>query len=368
MTLRCAAPTDIDVTVLICTRNRAARLSQALASAAGMRIPAGLRWELIVVDNGSSDDTAKVALGFSDRLPIRVVRESAAGLSHARNCGVSEAKGRYICWTDDDVVIDPDWLVAYVTAFARHPEAAVFGGHINPLLEAPTPAWFARLADNWPLSTLLAKRDFGDAPIRLSLEGGIVPWGANFAVRTAEQRSVRFEAELGVSPHQQRVGEEAEAIYRIFEAGGRGWWVPEASVRHIIPVQRQTLRYVFDYFRASGETVAYMERTWPGAHHQSANQRDLAWVRRGLLPLYGAALLNAVLFSGCWGARLQRRGLQFLTRTAFYVGVASFRASSPREHKNAPSSERQANAAASGGRDPNGHSRGDGIAVRARKA
>jgi len=317
--------TEIDVSVVICTRNRSPRLRQVLASAAEMRTPEGLRWELLVIDNGSTDDTNEVASSFAERLPISVIREDKAGLSHARNRGIREARGRYICWTDDDVVIDPDWLSAYVTAFARHPEAAVFGGRIQPQLEPPTPRWFARLADNWPLTTLLAKRDFGDQPVRFSFERQVAPWGANFAVRTAEQRRVWYEPSLGVSPYQRRVGEEAEVIYRILEADGVGWWVPEARIRHIIPAQRQTLRYVYDYFVASGETIAHLEATWPGVHHQSANQRGLARIRHGRLWLYGGALLHAAIFGACWSAGLHRRGLKHLMLTALHMGAASFR-------------------------------------------
>src|SRR5262245_58021394 len=102
-----------DITVLICTRNRAAQLGHALSSAARMDAPPGVRWELVVVDNGSTDETEQVALGYSDRLPVRLVREETPGLSHARNRGVSEARGRYICWTDDDIVLDRNWLAAY---------------------------------------------------------------------------------------------------------------------------------------------------------------------------------------------------------------------------------------------------------------
>lgn len=325
---KAASHTELDVSVVICTRNRAARLKQVLASAVEMRASENLRWELLVIDNGSIDNTEGVALGFAEHLPIRVIREDNAGLSHARNRGVREARGRYICWTDDDVVIDPNWLSAYVNAFARYPEAVVFGGRIQPQLEPPTPRWFAKLADGWPLTTLLAKRDFGDKPVPFSFEKQIAPWGANFAVRAAEQRRVCYEPGLGVSPHHKRVGEEAEVIYRILQAGGVGWWVPEACVRHIIPAQRQTLRYVYDYFLASGETVAYLEATWPGLHHQSANRRDMARVRLGRFWLYGGALVNAALFGGCWSARMRRRGLKHLTLTAFYIGIASFR---PRE-------------------------------------
>jgi glycosyltransferase involved in cell wall biosynthesis len=324
-----------EITVLICTRNRANQLKHVLTSAARMRIPQGLRWEMVVVDNGSSDATAEVVRSFVDRLPVRVVREEVAGLSNARNRGVAEARGRYICWTDDDVLIDEGWLAAYAAAFERHPEAAVFGGRIMPVLEAPTPVWFARLAGEWPLTTLLAMRDFGDV-IALDFDDGVAPWGANFAVRAAEQRRVRYEPALGVSPHHRRVGEEAEVIYRILKSGAAGWWVPDAVVRHIIPVQRQTLRYVYDYFRASGETIAYMERTWPGAHHQSANQRDLERLRSGPALLHAKSLLNAAVFGGCWLAGARRHSLRFLMRAGFYAGAANLKRPAPADRPAIP--------------------------------
>ena len=320
----------IDITVLICTRNRAAQLQNVLDSACRLVVPLGVRWELLLVDNGSSDNTAEVALGFRPRLPIRVVREDAAGLSHARNRGVAEARGTYICWTDDDVLIDPNWLSAYAAAFARHPDAAVFGGEIIPVLEPPTPRWFARFADQWPLTTLLARRDHGGQPVPLSFKNAVVPWGANFAVRTAEQRTVAYEPGLGVSPLQRRVGEEAEAVFQIMKRGATGWWVPEARVRHIIPVKRQTWRYVYEFFLSCGETVAYMERAWPGAHHVALNAREMGRVRRSALSLYLRATLFACLFSAAWLAGSTRRALQFLTLVGFYHGAARIAASSKR--------------------------------------
>lgn len=312
----------MDITVLICTRNRAQRLRDVLASATRIQVAPSLKWELIVVDNGSSDATAQVALEFSDRLPIRLVAEETPGLSHARNRGVAEARGRYICWTDDDVLIDPEWLAAYAAAFERHPDAVVFGGRIIPVLEAPSPNWFARLADRWPLTTLLAKRDFGSIPIRLDLHSDVVPWGANFAVRADEQRRVRYHPELGVSPRQHRLGEEAEVIHQIMNAGGIGWWVPEAQVQHITPTQRQTLHYVYDYFLSYGETVAYLERTWPGAHHMTANKHEVDRSRGSPTRLYSLAILSSALFGVAWLTGASHRGLKFLVRAGFYTGAA----------------------------------------------
>jgi glycosyltransferase involved in cell wall biosynthesis len=317
----------IDITMLICTRNRAGPLASVLESATRLHVPESVRWELVVVDNGSSDGTAEVVQGFENRLPVRLVREDIPGLSNARNRGVSAARGRYICWTDDDVVIDENWLAAYARAFEKYPEAAVFGGRIIPVLQEPTPAWFGRLADQWPLTTVVAQRNCSDRQIPLDLPGGVAPWGANYAVRTAEQRGISYEPDLGVSPLQKRVGEEAEVIYHLLSNGATGWWVPDAQVRHIIPTHRQTLSYVFTFFTSNGETVRYLESVRPGRHHRSLDQRAIRGVKGSALRLYALVGLNSALFGLSWLVGAKRRGLYFLAWAGYYNGAARYAAS-----------------------------------------
>lgn len=248
----------MDISAIICTRNRAASLDRALTSATRLRVPPGLAWELIVVDNGSSDTTAAVVASFADRLPIRHVFEPVAGLSNARNRGVAEAQGALICWTDDDVELDPEWLAAYRDAAAAFPDAAFFAGNVTPVLEGPTPAWFASIADEPEMRHLLAARCFDAVPIPLSLQGGLLPYGANFAVRSAAQRQHSYDPALGVSPKHRRSGEETHLILAIIASGGSGWSVPASKVRHMIPAARQTRHYVWSYYRAIGETWALL--------------------------------------------------------------------------------------------------------------
>ena len=257
-------PTDADsleISVVVCTRNRAGPIHQLLTSMAAMEAPSDLAWELLVVDNGSSDGTREVVEGFADRLPVRYSREDLAGLSNARNHGVREAHGRYLCWTDDDVEVHPRWLAAYAEAFRRHPEAAVFGGRIEPRLDPPTPPWFARLADLWPLSDIVAKRDFGDTPVPLDFNQGIVPWGANFAIRAAEQRQHIYDPQLGVSPDHRRSGEESQLMFEVISGGATGWSVPGSTVFHIFPPRRQSRRYFYELFAAIGEGLSYLDHT-----------------------------------------------------------------------------------------------------------
>ena len=143
--------------VIICTRDRAAALHNVLSSIARADRP-DLDWELLVVDNGSTDNTPAVIESFAETLPIRRVYEPKAGLSNARNRGVSEAKGEFILWTDDDVLVRGRWLTAFAEAFQAHSEMAVFGGCILPLYAEPKAHWFIAAEDQ--LRSLLAHRNF----------------------------------------------------------------------------------------------------------------------------------------------------------------------------------------------------------------
>lgn len=244
------------ITLLICTRNRRASLGRTLDSIARCRRPADLEWDVLVVDNGSSDGTRDEIEAFASKLPIRSVREETPGLSHARNTGVRNARGRYILWTDDDVLVDEGWLDAYRRAFLEHPEAAFFGGRVNPVLEPPTPSWLTENLDL--LEHLLAARDFGSEPFEIRDADERLPFGASFAVRAEEQRAHPFDTDLGVSPTMRRSGEETQVLRAILAEGGIGRWVPDACVQHLIPARRQTIAYVVEHYRAYGETAAYL--------------------------------------------------------------------------------------------------------------
>jgi len=130
------------VSIAVCTFNRAESLRRTLESLAAMRVPDDLDWEVVVVNNRCTDHTDSVIEGFSERLPIRREYEEQPGQSNARNHAIDTAKGDYIIWTDDDVVVDQGWLAAYTHTFcSRGPEAAVFVGPMRPRYESPAVKW-----------------------------------------------------------------------------------------------------------------------------------------------------------------------------------------------------------------------------------
>ncbi len=247
------------ITVIVCTRNRARQLRHVLDSFVALHPPQRATWEMIVVDNGSIDDTPAVIEAFADRLPLRRVWQPEAGLSNARNAGVAAAQGDYICWTDDDVELDPDWLAAYARAFHLYPDGTIFGGVVEPVYEVPPPSWMIENASL--LVDLLAKRDHGPEERRMATEQYLFPYGANFAVRAAEQRQCLYDPNLGVSPNQKRLGEETTVLLAIVALGGAHYWIPASRVRHMIPANRMRFDYVRAYFQSVGETWAYMSVT-----------------------------------------------------------------------------------------------------------
>ncbi|MBW6397522.1 glycosyltransferase [Roseomonas sp. HJA6] len=250
-------PSSLDVSVIICTRNRAESLRGTLESLGRLTLPEGTRWEVLIVDNGSTDATPAVIAEHEGRIPVRRLAEPTPGLSNARNCGLRAAAGRYIAWTDDDVLVDPDWLSAYLEAFRTWPEAAVFGGRITARIDPPTPPWFTEVRG--ALTHMLAERDFGDAPLPLSIAEDRLPYGANYAIRSEEQRRFPYDPAYGVAPGRALLGEEVLVIKAIFATGATGRWVPQSRVIHRIGHSRQTIPYVVQYHRAVGATAAQME-------------------------------------------------------------------------------------------------------------
>jgi glycosyltransferase involved in cell wall biosynthesis len=243
-------------TVAICTWNRCAVLRQSLERLKELRIPQAVEWELLVVNNNCTDATDAVVASFAGRLPLRCVHEPEPGLSNARNTAVREATGDYILWTDDDTLVDPGWLEAYVDAFRTSPEAGIFGGPVEPWFLATPPAW---LVKGWPLvSAAFAERDLGPRPLRFDGHR-LMPFGANYVVRLDVQRRQLYDPRLGLRAERIVVGEETKVLKELMAAGATGWWVPGARVRHRIPPERMTTRYLRRYHCGVGRSWAATE-------------------------------------------------------------------------------------------------------------
>ncbi|HET8654376.1 MAG TPA: glycosyltransferase [Longimicrobiaceae bacterium] len=240
------------LSVAVCTWNRAELLFQTLERmASSLRVPDGVEWELLIVDNNCTDDTDAVIAAFVDRLPLRRLFQPRQGLANARNLAVREARGDYIVWTDDDVLVDPSWLEEYRSAFRRWPEASFFGGPVEPSLPARRPAW---LAEAWPLvRTAYAVLDLG--PELVALDHDRLPYGANMAFRLDAQRRFPYDPGLGHDAHGRIGGEETSVMRALLAAGAAGRWVPGARVEHVIPEERLSAEYLRAYYTGRGRRL-----------------------------------------------------------------------------------------------------------------
>ena len=285
--------------VCICTHNRAALLRQTLSRITEIERPIACDWELLVVDNASTDGSAQVAQEFEDRLPLSLIREPKLGLSNARNAAIDEAVARkadYMIWTDDDVLPDRLWLREYEAAFVKYPEVGILGGTVRPWFESQPPAWLHR---NWAVfKNAFAVRELGDAEFELKPDSVELPFGANFCVRVADQQTARYDPGLGVIGNKRLRGEESVVLEALLRQGHRGWWLPRAAVEHFLPTSRLSIEYLTQYYRGAGETEAIL-RGWA----DRPPYRRPRWIWRMYLQSLLFCCVASVLGRGAFWAR-----------------------------------------------------------------
>jgi glycosyltransferase involved in cell wall biosynthesis len=238
------------VTVAICTWNRCSLLAQTLERLTHLRVPSGLEWELLVVNNNSTDSTDEVASSFRHRLPLRLLAEPRPGKSNALNLVFRESRADCILSTDDDVLVDEAWLSEFAACAARHPEAAAFGGPIEPWFPVtPDPVLLEAFPD---LKTGFCGLDY--EPVERTLSGDDIIFGANWAFRKSRAGTLRFNPDLGPREDTGRLGEERDFVTRLRHQGEAIVWCPTMHVRHYIDASRMTLNYLERYYDGRGRT------------------------------------------------------------------------------------------------------------------
>lgn len=288
------------VSVAICTWNRARLLDQTLESISRLELPHRLDWEVVVVDNNSTEPAVPFVLAdWKKKLPLRVVIEKEQGHSAARNCAIQHAQGEYIVWTDNDVLVSKNWLSSYLRAFREHPTAAFLGGPIQPIFESEQPHW---ISDTWDIcAPVYATRNLGDQPLRLGLDR--LPYGANFAVRADIQKKFTYDTKWGRKSNAMVGEDEVSVLRRIVESGHSGIWVPDAKLEHFIPDDRATESYVGSYYFGQGFTNALKDKVtrgrfwiWCDALRTRASYRVHRWFSRP--QVWVARLVHANLCQG----------------------------------------------------------------------
>jgi glycosyltransferase involved in cell wall biosynthesis len=244
--------------VVIPTFNGAKELPETLASLAALTTSA--EWELLVVDNNSTDRTPEVVTEAARSFPVelRYVFEPEQGRSAALNAGIRQARGEIIATTDDDVRVQPDWLDSAAEALATL-ECDYVGGKALPIWRAPKPPWIPNHGGRqWAVIALL---DFGPEPIPYFRDPHRVPIGVNMAFRRdAFERAGLWSTRVGRKKGTLLGQEVREWALRAHSAGLRGYYVPDMVIRHVVHSNRLNKRYFRRWYYWNGVSRALMYR------------------------------------------------------------------------------------------------------------
>jgi glucosyl-dolichyl phosphate glucuronosyltransferase len=239
----------MDISVVLATYNRAASLQITLESFAASRIPSTLSWELLVVDNNSNDDTAAVVRRFTQRLgpSVRYIFEGRQGRSAALNAGIAQASGDVIAFTDDDVILDPEWLAQLFHAF-DDPSVSAVAGRILPLWSHSQPKWL-----DIDGQQAVVNFDLGDQPQEIQ----IAPMGANSAFRKEVfSKYGLFRLDLGVRGSKHTITcDDTEFGGRLMPGRERIVYCSAAVIHHPVDPKRTTKKYFLTWYFYNGVSL-----------------------------------------------------------------------------------------------------------------
>ena len=251
----------MDLSVVICTYNRARSLLDTLEALLVQETPPSLTWEIIVVDNNSRDNTREVVETLARRsaLSVGYVFEPFQGQSYARNAGLKIAQGEIIAFTDDDVIPEKTWVAKLVAAVNYH-QADGVGGRILPKWEAPAPRWLRENPHIWWCIALLHSEKV-EILVWPEVKGSPQIWGANMAFKRSLFHEVGcFDTRLGNVGRKLYRGEETELIRRALKKGKKLIYDPKLTVHHRIDANRMTKNFfrkvAFDSGQAQVELSA----------------------------------------------------------------------------------------------------------------
>ena len=229
----------MDLTLLVCTFNRSHDLRELLQTAVVQETDGTFSYEVLVVDNNSTDDTRAVVDAFLGRSDgkVRYLFEGRQGKSHALNSGLGAARGAIVNITDDDFILPPDWAKKIVAALAANPDRSFVGGKILPLWQGDVPRWLGR--NMWSPIALV---DYGDRPLPVDSGNQLCIIGCSF--RRADLEALDgYRSDLGVSKGLIGSVEDVEILQRLIKSGRHGLYLPDIFCHHKVQANRLTKAY-----------------------------------------------------------------------------------------------------------------------------
>ena len=249
------ADMNVLISAIICTHNRAQYLAKAIQSLVDQRTPKD-QYEIIIVDNCSTDSTKEVVEQFSSVNNIRYIYESTLGLSYARNTGWRNARGKYVAYLDDDAIACPVWLDKILEVFETvTPRPGCVGGKIYPIWEGTRPKWLS----DWLLHCLPVV-DWSDTPH--VLDDLRMEWlaGANIALPADLLKSLGgFTSDLDRVGNNLLSSGDVFLEKQIIKMGYSCYYHPDIAIRHHIFESRLNQSWFIRRYYWQGVSDAVMQ-------------------------------------------------------------------------------------------------------------
>jgi glucosyl-dolichyl phosphate glucuronosyltransferase len=241
------------ISVVVTTYNRPGLLKNCLESLCRQTLDQNL-YEIIVVDNFSTEDTRQVVEAFEKTRVVRYFIENKEGMNNARNLGLKEARGNYVAYIDDDALAAPNWLEIAIGEFSTvNPIPDCLGGPIFPFYTSPKPEWFD---DKYEI-----RRDWHSPRY---LQVGESFSGSNMIWRKDVLAALKgFDPNLGVTGNTLRLGGETIVFSKIWLANGSPqlYFQPDLIVRHWVPEYKMKVLYRVKRNIAQGQYFAKINQT-----------------------------------------------------------------------------------------------------------
>ncbi len=263
------------ISVIVCTYNGERTIRDCLEGLLNLDYP---NFEVVIVDDGSTDATAKIAGEY----PFRLIRTENRGLGNARNTGMEAASGEIVAYLDDDAYPDPHWLLYLAYTFMSTTHAGVGGLNVAPPGDGTTAACVDNAPGN-PVHILLTDQEAEHIP------------GCNMAFRKGCLEEIG-----GFDPQFRVAGDDVDVCWRRRERGSTLGFSPAAMVWHH---RRDSVRAYWRQQKGYGKSEALLERKWPEKYNVAGH---LLWAGR----IYGKGLMRALAWPqerihyGVWGAGL----------------------------------------------------------------
>ena len=287
------------ISVLICTYNSSKIIERTLSYLSKQKVNPSIPWEIILVDNASTDGTAQIAESFwKSEIPLRIVYEPKPGVAYARITGMNACQYSYIGFIDDDNWVMENWVETAYFSMESHPDACAIGGPSEAVFETTAPEWFARYSNNFAVGEQYYK------PGKIE-EFNKLLWGAGLILR---KEAWDYLFNIGYTPiHESRMGknlysgEESEILLLFKLMGLAIYYDPELKIKHYMKSERLEWKYYLRLKKSLGASSVYLD-TYKNVINQiiqGEKPKSISWIM-GIIKAFIFANLDPLALVAGW--------------------------------------------------------------------